>query len=303
MNMNTLEFLQSLATQCADVVSMISNFGSSFIFDVIQSVPIQNLDHSELPYSICQASDDYIFISYTHASVVYRYNSRGEQIWRIYVETPLQLCVNDHKVFVASYSNDTIYVISFDGVILSEITTHSPMAITFDSYRKHLVVFSKSSLLALNENGKEKWTRDYESPGSSGYFLTFDKKTSSIFLSFYRLSEFAIFNADGVLLNEFNFMQRYATISNAAVMTPLEEFLVLCEGNIQTLSEEKQATRSVTSLFGKANGGPPQSYLCVFKNDGTLKRIDNIRLKNCVFNSGLKGQLIFADRFYIHFVC
>ena len=300
--MFSLKNLSSLQSQCVDVVRMISNFGSSNIFDIIQSVSIQNLGHSELPYSICQVSDDHIFISYTHASAVYRYNSRGDQIWRIYVENPLQLCVNDYQLFVASYSNDTIYVISFDGVILREITTRRPMAITFDSYRKHLVVFSKSSLLALDENGKEKWTRDYESPGSSGYFLTFDKKTSNIFLSFYRLSEFAIFNADGVLLNEFNFMQRYATISNAAVMTPLDEFLILCEGNIQTLSEEKQASRSVTSLFGKANGGP-QSYLCVFKNDGTLKRIDNIRLKNCVFNSGLKGQLIFADRFYIHFVC
>ena len=300
--MFSLKNLSSLQSQCVDVVRMISNFGSSNIFDIIQSVSIQNLGHSELPYSICQVSDDHIFISYTHASAVYRYNSRGDQIWRIYVENPLQLCVNDYQLFVASYSNDTIYVISFDGVILREITTRRPMAITFDSYRKHLVVFSKSSLLALDENGKEKWTRDYESPGSSGYFLTFDKKTSNIFLSFYRLSEFAIFNADGVLLNEFNFLQRYATISNAAVMTPLDEFLILCEGNIQTLSEEKQASRSVTSLFGKANGGP-QSYLCVFKNDGTLKRIDNIRLKNCVFNSGLKGQLIFADRFYIHFVC
>ena len=178
---NALRCLSSLANQCADVISVISKYGSYYRFEIIKSVPFANIgDRSDPPYDICMASDDYIFISFDFASSVCRYNSRGKQIWCMFVGTPLQMCVIGCELFVASYSTDGVYVISFDGVILRRITARLPWAITFDSNRKHLIVLSTLSLTAFDFNGKEMWKRDSHRQNGLNYFLKQNKQHNFI---------------------------------------------------------------------------------------------------------------------------
>lgn len=321
---NIVKNLTSLVNQCTDVVDVISDYGNYYGFEIIQSVLIKNLEHTELPSDICQISDDdHIFLSYTHANSVYRYNSRGEQIWHLKIKSPLQLCAGENQIFVVSYSSNMIYVISFNGIIKRRIQTRRPIAITFDSIRKHLVVFSSLFLGAFDLNGKNIWTRNQQGFRCNKFFLTFDKKTNNIILScrLFSASIFFVYNYNGALLNQF------IDNNNAMIVTPAiqtisqSEFIVICEGNPDrhpSFAEgEPEPIKNMASIFKKKSQklnddddavfdeiyGAFQTYLCIFKHDGTLRRMEKLCFKNCVFNNGLDDKLIFADGRHIHFVC
>ena len=155
---------------------------------------------------------------------------------------PLQMCVIGCELFVASYSTDGVYVISFDGVILRRITARLPWAITFDSNRKHLIVLSTLSLTAFDLNGKEMWKRDSHRQNGLNYFLTFDKKSSNIILSYQWFSYFQVYNSDGAVLRHFHFSKNGARIESAAVLTPLDEFIVICKGDLITMEKDTEVT-------------------------------------------------------------
>ena len=319
---NIVKNLTSLVNQCTDVVDVISDYGNYYGFEIMQSVLIGGLEHTELPNDICQISDDdHIFLSYTHANSVYRYNSRGDQIWHLKIQSPLQLCAGENRIFVASYSTNIIYVISFNGIIKRRIQTRRPIAITFDSIRKHLVVFSSLFLRAFDLNGRKIWARHQQGFRCNKYFLTFDKKTNNIILScrLFLTSTFLVYNYNGALLNQF-IVNNNAMIVTPAIQTISQsEFIVIYEGKPDrhpSFTEgEPEPTKNMASIFEKKSQKPHddvvfdkiygvfQTYLCIYKHDGTLRRMEKLCFKNCVFNNGLDEKLIFADGRHIHFVC
>jgi hypothetical protein len=210
-----------------------------------------------------------------------------------------------------------------NGIIKRRIQIREPIAVTFDSNRQRLVVFSNSFIRAFDLNGKKIWARHHLGVRSNRYFLTFDKKTNNIILScrLFSTSKFFVYNYNGALLNQFIFDSNAMIVTPAILTTSPSEFIVICEGdpgpnlNPSFVEGETELTKNVASIFEKKSQKPKddavfdeiygafQTYLCIFKHDGTLRRMEKLCFKNCVFNNGLGGKLIFADGRHIHFVC
>ena len=282
-----LQRIPSLSTHCLNIVTLINNYGSYYQFQHLSSVPLRRRkEHTELPYSVCQASPDHIFVSFTHASRVCRFNMNGEEIWSVYVLSPLQICVSNHELYVANHISHTIDVFSFDGILKRQWNVYEPLGISYSSLNDQIIVATYDCLCGFTRNGVELWRRlkYFKKPT----LLTVNTINGTIYAVSYSAPYIDVIDSNGIhrVRHSFQIKNRFGS---GAVINAFGELLLLSHSRTEGRIKSHLSKNDCNSI-------------CTYDCNFSLKQSNHIEFENSVFCAGWSGQLIFVDRFHIHFV-
>lgn len=186
-----LPMMQSLSTQCDDVIGMIARFGQHNRFQVYKSIHSGlTTDHGSLYLCVCELTGQ-IYVSYKNSILIFD-KSCSELMATIHLTRAScfrdnKICIDGNELFVLNYEDNEIEVFSTENFQLRRNLPFDgcPMALTIHNSVLIVVVPQEgngnSFLCAMTKYGVTLWkTRDANLKMFVDYGVSVNKQTNEI---------------------------------------------------------------------------------------------------------------------------